>query len=62
MIRGIYKERYNGCGFRVKKVRICVHLQLQRFLLNNLPKYKENNLSHEEKIKNYKNDIFNTSS
>jgi curved DNA-binding protein CbpA len=28
-----------------------------RFLLNNLPKYKENNLSYEEQIKNYKDNI-----
>ena len=31
-----------------------------RFLLNNLPKYKEDNLSYEEKIKNYKNDLITT--
>lgn len=28
-----------------------------RFLLNTLPKYKENNLSYDEQIKNYKNEI-----
>ena len=28
-----------------------------RFLLNNLPKYKENNLSYEEQMKNYKDNI-----
>jgi len=28
-----------------------------RFLLNNLPKYKENNLSYEEQMNNYKNSI-----
>ena len=28
-----------------------------RFLLNNLPKYKENNLSYDEQIKNYKNNM-----
>ena len=28
-----------------------------RFLLNNLPKYIENNLSYEEQMKNYKNNI-----
>ena len=28
-----------------------------RFLLNNLPKYKENNLSYEEQINNYKDNI-----
>jgi curved DNA-binding protein CbpA len=28
-----------------------------RFLLNNLPKYKENNLSYDEQMNNYKNNI-----
>jgi DnaJ family protein A protein 5 len=28
-----------------------------RFLLNNLPKYKENNLSYDDQVKNYKNNI-----
>jgi curved DNA-binding protein CbpA len=28
-----------------------------RFLLNNLPKYKENNLSYEDQMNNYKNEI-----
>jgi hypothetical protein len=28
-----------------------------RFLLNNLPKYTENNLSYDEQMNNYKNSI-----